>query len=89
MRHPLLLQNALEPLPELPSAASDDVDVSYLDSFGAPGADVLRQSSPEPAEGAEQPQVRNAFLQEQGLPSRAEPWPSCSCTYLCAPMGKF
>ena len=61
MRHPLLLQNALAPLPELPSAASDDVDVSYLDSFGAPGADVLRQSSPAPAEGAEQHQVCDAL----------------------------
>ena len=72
MRHPLLLQNALAPLPELPSAASDDVDVSYLDSFGAPGADVLRQSSPAPAEGAEQHQVCDAFMVEQDSPAGRE-----------------
>lgn len=49
MRHPLLLQKALPPLPELPSAACEDVELSYLDSFGAPGADVQRQSQPEPS----------------------------------------
>ena len=41
MRHPLLLQASLDPLPELPSAASEDTELSYLDSF-APGADVPR-----------------------------------------------
>lgn len=43
MRHPLLLQGALAPLPQPPSAASEDVGTSYLDSY-APGADVPRQS---------------------------------------------
>lgn len=43
MRHPLLLQGALAPLPEAPSAASDDTRLSYLDSF-APGADVPSQA---------------------------------------------
>ena len=43
MRHPLLLQGALAPLPQPPSAASEDVGTSYLDSY-APGAHVPRES---------------------------------------------
>ena len=44
MRHPLLLQGSLAPLPEPPSAASEDTELSYLDSF-APGADVPSQAA--------------------------------------------
>ena len=37
MRHPLLLQEALAALPEPPSAASEDTELSYLDSLCARG----------------------------------------------------
>ena len=55
MRHPLLLQKSLAPLPELPSAASNDVELSYLDSF-LPGADVPSQAPSQVSsdEGSEQ-----------------------------------
>ena len=55
MRHPLLLQASLDPLPAPPSAASEDTELSYLDSF-APGADVpkLAPSQASAVEGAHQ-----------------------------------
>ena len=52
MRHPLLLQGALAPLPEPPSAASEDTELSYLDSF-APGADVPSQAQSQASAAAD------------------------------------
>jgi len=56
MRHPLLLQKSLAPLPEAPSAASNDVELSYLDSF-LPGVDVPSQASNQESSDAGSEQV--------------------------------
>ena len=56
MRHPLLLQKSLAPLPEPPSAASNDVKLSYLDSF-LPGADVPSQAPSQVSSDANSEQV--------------------------------
>ncbi len=61
MRHPLLLQGSLAPLPEPPSAASEDTELSYLDSF-APGADVPSQAPGQAPADAGSQQVSHIFV---------------------------
>ncbi len=57
MRHPLLLQGALAPLPQPPSAASEDLGMSYLDSY-APATDVPREPPSDRPPHPEAQQVR-------------------------------
>ena len=71
MRHPLLLQGALAALPEPPSAASEDTELSYLDSF-APRADVPSQApsqAPADAGGHRVSQIQ-LLSSASGLPMR-------------------
>ncbi len=61
MRHPVLLQGALAPLPEPPSASSEDTELSYLDSF-APGADVPSQAASQAPADADSHQVSHVLV---------------------------
>lgn len=46
MRHPLLLQRSLPPLPPLLLAAAQDLDTSFLDMAGPLGSSVPAQAPP-------------------------------------------